>query len=579
MLKSVLSALFSGRTRRRPRAASSALSRPSDEPDIESAIRAFNASDPAGARAIAEKIVRDDPRHHQAWNLLGAIALVLEDGNTAAPFFERAAALQPTEAAYLSNCGEAYRRAGGLDDAEECCRAALEIDPRHASAHHNLALTLGALGDVEQAHAAFQAALAIRPDFMSARSNLLFLLCHHPGVEPATVLEEHRRWDELHARPIATTTTRPVVRGDSRRPLRIGYVSADLWRHAIAHFLEPLLAHHDPGAFEVFCYHNSRREDDVTHRLRACVPHWRDVAGSNDEAVARQVVDDGIDILVDLSGHTAGNRLCVFARKPAPVQVSYLGYLNTTGLQCMDFRITDVHADPPGASEAWHTERLLRMPHSQWCYRPPQDTPDINPLPASARGTVTFGSLHNLKKINRSVIELWARLLERHPDSELLIAGLPAGATSGRLRERFAALGVEPARLQLIDKCNFDEYWRLYHRIDIALDAFPYNGATTTCESLWMGVPVVTLAGRYAAARSGASLLTSAGHPELIAESPEQYVGIAAGLASDVQRLARLRASLRPVMQQSPLMDEAGHTRAFEALLRGAIRGAAAAGT
>jgi len=579
VLKSVLSRLFSGRPRTPSRKASGTPSRAPTGASIESAIREFNALNLTGARAIAEQIVRDNPQHHQAWNLLGAIALALEDMGTAVSHFERAIALCPAEADYLSNCGEAFRRAGRFDDAREYCRAALDIDPRHASAHQHLALVLAALGEIEEAYIAYQSALAIRPDSMSARSGLLRLLCHRPGVDPAAIFAEHCRWDEIHARSLAPQALPRASRADPQRRLRVGYISADFYRHAIAYFIEPLLAHHDRGEFEVFCYHNNRKADDVTQRLRAHVPHWRDIVALSDEAVARQVSQDGIDILVDLSGHTAGNRLRVFAQKPAPAQVTYVGYLNTTGLRCMDFRITDAYADPPGISDALHTERLLRMPHSQWCYRPPAGTPDINTSPASTRGVVTFGSLHNLVKLNRSVIELWARLLLRQPDSELLIGGVPAEQSSGRLREQFAALGVDAARLQLIGRSDFDEYWRLYHRIDIILDAFPYNGATTTCESLWMGVPVVTLAGSYAAARSGASLLTSAGLSDLIADSPEQYVNIAAALASDVPRLARLRATLRAAMQQSPLMDEASHARAFEVVLRSMIRGETGART
>lgn len=538
---------------------------------MQRAIEEFNASNLSGSQAIAEQIVRRDPQCHQAWNLLGAIELGRENNEAAVTHFERAIAVRPRDAAYLSNCGEAFRRAGRPDDAVEYCRAAIEADPKHAPAHHNLSLALSAMGAIEDAYIALKNALAVRPDFTAARSSLLFLLCHHPGIDPEDVLAEHRRWDELHARALAPAAVPPVRHTDPDRAIRVGYVSADFRRHALSYFIEPLLAHHDRERFEVFCYHNHRQADDVTEQLRASVSHWRDIAASTDEAVARQVAKDRIDVLVDLSGHTAGSRLLAFARKPAPVQVSCLGYLNTTGLRCIDFRITDAYADPPSTSDALHTERLLRMPHSQWCYRPPPDTPEVNALPALNRGTVTFGSLHSMPKINGSVIELWARLLLRHPDSELLIGGIPGDAVSRRLREKFSALGVDPARLQLIGKCNFDEYWRLYHGIDISLDAFPYNGATTTCESLWMGVPLVTLSGTHAAARSGVSLLTNVGLPQLIADGPKEYVDIATGLARDLERLAALRASLRAMMQRSPLMDEAGYARDFETLLLGMI--------
>jgi protein O-GlcNAc transferase len=385
------------------------------------------------------------------------------------------------------------------------------------------------------------------------------------------LLAEHRRWNELHARALAPGLPPRTEAGPGRK-LRVGYVSADFKRHSLAYFIEPLLANHDRDRFEVYCYSNTRKTDEVTDQLRNHVSQWRDITAVSDEAAAGLIGQDGIDILVDLSGHTAGSRLLVFARKPAPVQLTFLGYPNTTGLATMDYRISDGYMDPPGIADAFYTEQLLRMPHSLWCYRPPAPTPDVNPLPALQLGATTFGSLHSFTKLNRTVIDLWARILARAPDSQLLLAGAPAGETGTRLRERFAAHGVDAARVHLIGKVNFDDYLKLYHRIDIALDAFPYTGGTTTCESLWMGVPVVTLAGTYAVARAGVSLLTSAGLTELIADSPERYVEIAVDLAHDTHRLVGLRGSLRERMQRSPLMDETAYTRAFEALLHGAFQ-------
>lgn len=573
MLKSVLRQLFRNRFRRRRREGLTAHSSQSGDAAIQQAVRQYDAGNLVGAQAVIEEIVRNDPRNHQAWNLLGAIALASEQHELAVLHFERAITLQPANADYLSNCGEAFRRDGRVDDAREYCRAALAADSRHAGAYHNLGSALHAVGEVEQAYAAYVNALAIRPDLRATWSCLLFLLCHHPGIDAATILAEHRRWNELHARPLVPQPASRVADGNPDKKLRVGYVSADFRRHSLANFIEPLLANYDRDCFDVFCYHNSKKKaDEVTHRLRGYASQWRDIAGLSDEAAARLVVQDDIDILVDLSGHTAGSRLLMFARKPAPVQVSYLGYLNTTGLQTMDYRISDSYADPPDVSDALHTEKLLRMPHSQWCYRPPADAPDIAPLPALQRGVVTFGSLHSFTKINRKVIELWASVLTCQPNSELLIAGVPVGETSRRLREQFAAHGVSAARLHLVNKLNFDDYLRLYHRVDIGLDAFPYNGATTTCESLWMGIPVVTIAGHYAAARSGASLLTNVGFSDLIADSPEQFVEIATSLARDPYRLAGLRAGLRDRMKRSPLMDEPDFTRAFEAVLRGAFQ-------
>ena len=567
ILKQLLRQLFRGRGSNAPAAA-----RETGDAALRQAIRQYDADDFAGARVTAEALTRNDPHHHQAWNLLGALRVTANDYEAAVRHFERAIELQPANADYVSNCGEACRRAGWLDDAIEHCRAALAADPRHAGAGYNLALALHAVGEPAAAHAALTDALALQPDARARRSALLFLLCHQPGVSGATMLAEHQRWHELHARALLPACGPPRTGMNPDGKLRIGYVSGDFRRHSIACFIEPLLDHHDRTRFEVFCYDNTRTADDVTLRLRQCAARWRDITQLSDAAAAALITEDGIDILIDLSGHTADSRLLLFAHKPAPVQITYAGYLNTTGLAGMDYRISDGYADPVGVADAYHTERLLRMPHSQWCYRPPAPTPDVNPLPALKRGVVTFGSLHSFAKLNREVIDLWARVLAHLPGSELLIAGVPDGETHARLHAQFAEHAVENARLHLLRKVDFDEYLKLYHRVDIALDAFPYNGATTTCESLWMGVPVVTLAGAYAAARSGVSLLTSAGYAELIAQNAEQFIDIATSLARDPERLAGLRASLRARLQESPLMDETGFTRAFEALARGAFR-------
>lgn len=568
MLQRLLKRLFVARSASRDREASAgASSMPAASEMFSSAVARFEAGDFDGSRAAAEEVVRRDPRHDAGWNLLGALAVVMEQNELAVRQFERAIELQPHNAEYLSNCGEACRRAGWMDDAVDHCRAALEADPRHFGAHYNLSLALIATCEIEQARMALTRALEIQPDARRARSALLFLLLHHPDADGPTLLAEHRAWNDRHAVAFTSRPARPRVDSSAGRRLRVGYVSADFRRHSSSYFLAPLFEHHDRDRFEVYCYSNTKKADDVTAQLRGYVSGWRDIVSLPDEDAASMIEHDRIDLLIDLSGHTADSRLLVFARKAAPVQLSYVGYPGTTGLSAMDYRVTDSHMDPPGTSEAFYVEKLLRLPHSIWCYRPPTPTPDVNELPALARGTVTFGSFHASAKVNNRVIELWARLLTRVPDAELLMAGVPAGETHNRLRERFAAHGVAESRIHIVGKTNFDDYWRLYHRIDIGLDSFPYNGGTTTCESLWMGVPVITLAGAFGVARAGASLLTSAGLAELVAASPEDYLDIAVRLAGDTDRLCRMRSGLRDRLRQSPLMDEAGFTRAFEKAL------------
>jgi protein O-GlcNAc transferase len=352
--------------------------------------------------------------------------------------------------------------------------------------------------------------------------------------------------------------------------LRVGYVSADFRLHSIFYFIEPLFVHHDRGRFEIVCYSNTQKPDAATRQLRNHVPHWRDISSLSDEAAVELIKQDDIDLLVDLSGHTSGNRLLMFSRKPAPVQMTYLGYSNTTGVATIDYRITDQFVDPEGISDAMYSEALLRMPHSLWCYRPPMPMPDVNTLPALTHGKTTFASVSNFTKVNRRIIELWAQILANTPNSELLIAGAPAGETQTRVLGQFESHGVDATRIQFVGKVNYDDYLALYQRMDIVLDTFPYAGGTTTCESLWMGVPVVTLAGKSGVSRAGVSLLSTVGLADLIANTPEQYVSIAADLAHDTPRLATLRAGLRDQMRNSPLMDERNFARAYESLLVGA---------
>ncbi len=537
------------------------------------AVRHFESGEFTKAQDQAAAAVKRDPRCHPAWNLLGAIAAANGMNEMAIRHFERAIAIEPANADYLSNCGEACRRAGWLDDAVANCRTALTANPGHLGARYNLALALHAMGEVESARDVLVTALAISPDDRRSHTALLFLLCHHPDIEGATLLAEHRNWNERHARNLVPNRARSTTAFNPDRKLRIGYVSGDFRRHSLSYFIEPLFANHDRLRFEVFCYSNTRKTDDVTDQLRSQVSQWRDIRTLSDEAAAALVMQDGIDILIDLSGHTADSRLLMFARKPAPVQMSYLGYPNTTGLTAMDFRVTDAYMDPLVLAEPLYVEKLLRMPHSLWCYRPPADAPEVNPLPALIGNRMTFGSLHSFTKLNRAVIQTWAKILASLPDADLVIAGAPEGETRSRLTGQFAAHGVEPDRIQLVGKQNFDDYLKLYHRIDIGLDAFPYNGGTTTCESLWMGVPVITLAGAYGVARAGVSLLTTADLPELIAPTRERYVEIAVNLARDPRRLAALRSGLRERMQQSPLMNETAFTRAFEAMLHDAMNG------
>ena len=414
--------------------------------------------------------------------------------------------------------------------------------------------------------------LELKPDNIDGHSRLLFLLSRADLLPPQQVAAEYRRWGELYADPLSVAAAPHANPPEPDRPLRIGYVSADFRRHAMAYFTEPFLAHHDRRTVRVYCYSNCARPDDVTQHLRALADEWRDIAALADDEAARLIRDDGVDILVDLSGHTGGKRLLLFARRPAPIQMTWLGYWGGTGMAAMDYLISDRYADPQGEADNQYREQLLRLPHSKWCYLPPAAMPACNALPAQSRGYVTFGSFCSFPRISNETMRAWALLLRRLPGARLRMIGAPGGESLDRMLEIFDAAGVYADRLDLVGRLPLEAYFQQYLQVDIALDPFPMNGGTTTCEALWLGVPVVSRRGRSAVSRRGISLLTNAGLAHLVAHSREGYVDIALSLATDLPALAQLRATLRERLRASPLLDAEGFTRDLEALYRDAWR-------
>jgi predicted O-linked N-acetylglucosamine transferase (SPINDLY family) len=322
---------------------------------------------------------------------------------------------------------------------------------------------------------------------------------------------------------------------------------------------------HDHEQFEIFCYSDVLRPDATTARIQASCDVWREVRPLADHELAQQVRNDRIDILVDLTGHIAGNRLLTFARKPAPVQVTYIGYHNTTGLSAMDYRLTDDWSDPPGLTDHLHTERLERLPRAFFCYRPHDEAPEVTPLPAVESGVVTFGSFNSFMKVTPQVISAWLEILDRVTDSRLLVLAYRGGYVEQHLHALAGERGIDPRRIELYDACPTPDYLRLQQRVDIALDPFPLNGHTTTCDSLWMGVPVVMLAGDTHPTRLGGSVLVNMELDDLIARDTSQYVDVAVGLAGDRPRLEKLRRELRPRMAASAVLDFSGFTRNLEA--------------
>jgi predicted O-linked N-acetylglucosamine transferase (SPINDLY family) len=516
------------------------------------------------ATALFQNVTQLAPADASPHLRLGVIHQNLNQLEPAGIHYERAIALGTRDSDLFLNLGVVRLQQQRYPAALEHLTQALHLNPQHAKAHYNLGTAYLQMGRIVEAIRCFEQAVAIAPApaFAEAHSSLLCALNYSADLDPASISVAHLEWGKRYGVP-----PQREMLASSQRRLRIGYVSPDLREHAVATFLLPLLEHHDKNAFEIFCYANVAVPDAMTQRIQQQADVMRNIYAVSDELAAAMICDDGIDILVDLAGHTAGNRLGLFALKPAPVQLTYLGYPNTTGLEAMDYRFTDAHADPVDTGRSLHSETLVRLPHGFLCYRPPEDAPLVGELPALQAGHATFGSFNNLAKVTPQVIALWAQLLGRVPSAHLLLKAKPladaavqaqvlAGfAEHGIAAERIALLGAVPAAAQ---------HMAMYGQVDIALDPFPYNGTTTTCEALWMGVPVITLAGDRHAARVGASLLAQVGQNEWVAKSADEYLEIAAMLAGDLAGLAKLRGVLRERLRKSPLCDEKRFARDVE---------------
>jgi predicted O-linked N-acetylglucosamine transferase (SPINDLY family) len=556
--------------------------------DLDDAIDAFQ-------RAVQIKSDYGD-----AYNNLGMVHEEKGEFDAAVTALSRAIAINPDDVLSHNNLGIVYHATGRSADAINEYRRTLEIRPGYPEALANLALVLSEVGQLEEAIDYFNKALEQSPDQPLALNNLanalkemgridealdvyrraihtmnepwaydnlLFGLYTHPGYGPEEIFKEHMGWAQKFAGPLKPKN--PVFENDRtpERKLRIGYVSPDFNEHPVGRFLLPLLSNHDRAKFEIFCYSDVRLPDAVTEQLKVHSDVWRRTNGLTDERLAQMIRQDRIDILVDLTSHTKDNRLLVFARKPAPVQATYLAYCGTTGLDTIDYRLTDPYLDPSNSDDRFYSEHSYRLPSTYWCYLAPLMSPPVAPLPARENGSITFGCLNSFTKVSSISLEMWCKLLQRVPASRLLLH-----AREGSHRQRVSDLltenQVDPQRLEFVPRLAVDQYFNQYAKIDIALDPYPYPGGTTTCDALWMGVPVVSLVGKTAVSRGGHSILSNVGLPELVAQSPEQYVEIAAGLAGNVDRLANLRAGLRDRMRSSPLLDASKFARDVEAAFR-----------
>ncbi|MBL8200621.1 MAG: tetratricopeptide repeat protein [Chromatiales bacterium] len=536
--------------------------------------------------AEAETALRDAlrlrPDTEPVLTALAGVLQALGRSGEAAETAGRAAALAPGRPEPWINLGLALHGLGRLADAEAAYRRAIATVPGSpkdaAMAVYNLGHVLNDQWRGAEALTHFRRAVALDPDYQPARHALLFNLLHDPAATEETIHAEHVEWAHHLVPRLPAAPPPPTAPGCNGRPLRVGYVSPDFRSHSCAFFLRPLFAAHDREAVEVFAYASVEQPDAITAWFRANTAHWRDIAGLGDQAIAAQVRADGIDLLVDLAGHTRGQPLGVFALQPAPVQVAWLGYPATSGLTGIGYRLTDAEADPPGAADRLHTERLVRLAGGFHCYQAPPDAPDVGELPAFGRqhgGDVTFGSFNNISKITPGVVASWAGILRALPGAKLVLKGqlLAHDTARSSLAAAFAAEGIDAGRIELrawVPRAG--NPLAAYQDIDIALDTFPYNGTTTTFEALWMGVPVVTLRGGRHAARVGASILTHLGRPEWIAGDPAAYQRIALEMATNLPALAGHRRGLRRALRASSLCDATGFARKLESTYRELLR-------
>jgi predicted O-linked N-acetylglucosamine transferase (SPINDLY family) len=571
---------------------------------FELALLHFQSGRREDAESALREVLQRQPDYADALHLAGVLAYQSGRSTEAAELIRRAVAANPGNAEYLNNLGLVLAAQGELDEGIAALQKAVQLRPDFAKAHNNLGSLYAEKRQWDQAIVSFRIAVAIDPQYAEAESNfasalketgeldqaiqryrraaslkgdpkiasnLVYLLYFHPDYAPRQIADAHREWNMAFAAPLAQSIGPHANDASPDRKLRVGYVSPDFRQHAVARFIAPLLEQHDRSQFEIYCYADVRSPDDLTEYLRRHADVWRDTSRMSDEQLAELVRADRIDVLVDLTMHMEGGRPLVFARKPAPVQVTYLAYAGTTGLNTIDYRLSDPYLDPPDQTDDSHySEKTLRL-RSYWCYQAPPEAPPVVPPPSELIGHVTFGCLNGFSKVTGPALDTWARILSSVPESRLIIHS-GEGAHRQRVLDRSKVADISPDRIEYVTRMPADIYFAEYNRIDIALDPFPYPGGTTTCDGLWMGLPVVTLAGATAVSRAGVSILSTIGLPELIALSTDEYVSIASQLAGDPARRAALRSTLRSRMQSSSLMDASAFAKDFEQVIRRAWR-------
>ena len=555
------------------------------------------------AIAYYQKAINVNPDHAEAYNNLGNAYKALGRFDEAIASFQKGLQLRPTMAEAYTNMGIAYQEMNKPQESVACYQKAIEIRPddyadpynnigyilqrlgklteairflqkgltiNHdcSGIYHNLGNVFKDMGEFEQAIAHYRKALDIDPHFVTVHSNILVAMNYNPKSDPAGMYQAAKNWWQKQCASITNQFSHQNPPTPEKR-LKIGYVSPDFFVHSVSFFFVSLLKAHNHDRFEIYCYSDVKNPDTMTDRLNGLSDHWRSILGLSDEAVAEIIYKDQIDILVDLAGHTAYNRLLVFARKPAPIQVSWLGYPNTTGIPVIDYRLCDSITDPEGDADQYYSEKLLRLPNGFLCYSPFEESPEVGVLPMETAGHVIFGSFNNISKTTERVVETWSKILQKVPNAKILLKNIVFSDPG--IRKRYLSLfdryGVSKERIEMVAWTeSSQEHLALYNKIDIGLDPFPYNGTTTTFEALWMGVPVIALQGNCHAARVGTSILTHLGLKELVAESEEEYIKTAVGLANNKSRLSGFRKNLRACLQESPLCDAESFARDIESL-------------
>jgi predicted O-linked N-acetylglucosamine transferase (SPINDLY family) len=518
--------------------------------------------------ASFRRAVEIDSQHINGWHGLGNALGAQNDMVGAEAAFRKVLTIHPGYYEARNNLGQALQRQGRMDEAIEAYREAASQAPESALITYNLGVATQLSGQPAEALPHYRRALELQPDYVKAHSNVLLTLNYLPGVSAEILLAEHRAFDAQQTRRFLPVQPSWLNDRDPERRLRIGYVSGDFHIHPVGNYLVGPLEQHDREAFEVFCYSNDSQEDHVTARIARATDHWRDISAMTDERAAGLVRHDKIDILVDLSGHTDKNRPLLFALKPAPVQVSWLGYPGTSGMSAIDYLVMDAVTMPPDA--AWAVEAVARLPNGRFCYSPPPYTPEVSMPSARPNGVVHFGSFNNIGKIGPDVVRLWARVLDAVPGSRLILKWKELGQPKARKRlaDAFAAAGVAADRLELREGSGHGAMFAEYADMDVALDPFPFGGGLTSSEALWMGVPVVTLPQDSVASRQTLAFLHGIGLDELAASSEDDYVRIAAALAADPERRAELRRTLRPRMAASPMNDPKAFAQGLDAAYR-----------